>query len=379
MFRKMPFILLAIIALLSVLDPYLPLSLKSCLYSLSLTIKSLIIFVLPAVIFMLLFKTLSQLAGRATKIVGLILTAVCISNFVSTMISCQIGKAISHLDLSIAQPNVIESLEPMWAFSMPTWIGNDQAMFAGLILGILLSVIAPRYSSKISSYFEKVLKIVLRSIVLAIPFFIAGFALKLIHDKVLHSIVRDYALIFAMVAFAQFLYIGLIYWVSSGFKISLFASSVKNMIPASIAGFGSMSSAAAMPLTILGAEKNAPSSNLCKIAIPTTVNVHLIGDCFAIPIFAFAVMKSFGLQEPAFMSYLPFVLYFVLAKFSVAAVPGGGIIVMLPILEGYLGFTPEMASLITALYILFDPVITCANVSGNGAFALALSKLEKRI
>ena len=45
------------------------------------------------------------------------------------------------------------------------------------------------------------------------------------------------------------------------------------------------------------------------------------------------------------------------------------IIVMLPILDIYLGFSGEMMSLITALYILFDPVITSANIFGNGAFA----------
>ena len=35
-----------------------------------------------------------------------------------------------------------------------------------------------------------------------------------------------------------------------------------------------------------------------------------------------------------------------------------------------------MGSMITALYILFDPVITCANVLGNGGFAMALDRLR---
>jgi Na+/H+-dicarboxylate symporter len=73
---------------------------------------------------------------------------------------------------------------------------------------------------------------------------------------------------------------------------------------------------------------------------------------------------------------LTFALYFVLAKFSVAAIPGGGILVMLPILESQLGFTAEMGSMITALYILFDPVITCANVLGNGGFAMVVDRLQ---
>nr|WP_269077747.1 cation:dicarboxylase symporter family transporter [Rickettsia felis] len=64
-----------------------------------------------------------------------------------------------------------------------------------------------------------------------------------------------------------------------------------------------------------------------------------------------------------------------MAKFSVAAIPGGGIIVMLPILEQYLGFNTNMMSLITALYILFDPVITCANVLGNSAFVKLIDNI----
>ncbi len=98
------------------------------------------------------------------------------------------------------------------------------------------------------------------------------------------------------------------------------------------------------------------------------MNIHLIGDCLAIPIFAYAVMKSYGIAEPSLYGYLVFLIYFIAAKFSVAAVPGGGILVMLPILESFFGFNSDMLSLITALYILFDPVITCGNVLGNGAF-----------
>ncbi|AFB25901.1 cation:dicarboxylate symporter family transporter [Rickettsia rickettsii] len=88
---------------------------------------------------------------------------------------------------------------------------------------------------------------------------------------------------------------------------------------------------------------------------------------------AYAILKSYGLAEPTLFNYFTF--YFVLAKFSVAAIPGGRIIVMRPILEQYLGFNTNMMSLITALYILFDPVITCANVLGNGAFVKLIDNI----
>lgn len=76
------------------------------------------------------------------------------------------------------------------------------------------------------------------------------------------------------------------------------------------------------------------------------------------------------------LEYIIFSFYFVLAKFSVAAIPGGGIIVMLPILESHLCFQPEMMLMITTLYILFDPIITMINVLGNGAFAILINKIN---
>jgi Na+/H+-dicarboxylate symporter len=129
----------------------------------------------------------------------------------------------------------------------------------------------------------------------------------------------------------------------------------------------------------LGTQRNSKNKALARSVIPATVNIHLIGDCFAIPILAFAILKSFGLAEPSFADYVIFAFYFVIAKFSVAAVPGGGILVMLPILEAYMGFNAPMLSLITALYILFDPIITCANVIGNGGFALLIDKIQTRV
>jgi Na+/H+-dicarboxylate symporter len=375
MFRKMPFLLLAIFLAVKLLGNWLPEAWLSTLYAISLSIKSLIVFVLPFVVFGLLFKTAVSFADRASKMILLILSLICCSNFISTMFSYSVGSLAYFMDLSISFPDESAALLPSWTFALPKWIGNDQAMFSGLLLGILCGRFWPALAKPLSAYLAHAVNLLLKGILLVIPLFIAGFMVKMEHDQVMGHMVRHYSLIFALIASALVIYISALYFIANGCNPKLALQSFKNMLPAAIAGFGSMSSAAAMPLTILGAEKNAKNSDLARSIIPITVNIHLIGDCFAIPIFAFAVMKSFGVHEPAFFSYLIFASYFVLAKFSVAAVPGGGVLVMLPILEAYLGFNSEMLTLITALYILFDPVITCANVLGNGGFAMLVEKL----
>jgi Na+/H+-dicarboxylate symporter len=140
-----------------------------------------------------------------------------------------------------------------------------------------------------------------------------------------------------------------------------------------------MSSTMALPMSLQAAEKNTKNPTLSRVLMPSTVNFHLVGDGIFIPLLAFAVLQNYGVGVPSFEAYFLFSLYFVLAKFSVAAVPGGGIIVMIPLLQKYLGFSTEMLSLMTALYILFDPVITSFNIAGNGAFAIVWSRFYTQL
>jgi Na+/H+-dicarboxylate symporter len=375
MFRKMPFILISIIIAILLINPLLSLKTKQIFYALSLTLKSGIVLLLPFIIFSLLFKTAVGLAHRATAIIAGILICVCCSNFLSTFLSHYVGSWIYHFNLSLIVPVEAQGLTPAFTFQFPKLIANNTAMFAGIMGGIILGMIKAELAETLATRLTALVSLILKGFMLIIPVFVAGFVVKLQYDGVIQTIIKDYSLIFILIAVAQFGYIFTLYLLLNRFNWQATLKNIKNLLPAALAGFSTMSSAAVMPLTIMGAENNAQNKNLAKSVIPATVNIHLIGDCFAIPIFAYAVMKSFGVAEPSLLTYLSFVLYFVLAKFSVAAIPGGGIIVMLPILETYLGFNAEMLSLMTALYILFDPVITSANVLGNGAFARLIDRL----
>lgn len=378
MFRKMPFILLIMIIAILYLNQYIPLEVKQVLYAISLSIKSIIVLILPFIIFGLLFKTVVGLAQRATLIIGLIVLCVCCSNATSTFLSHYVGSWIYNFDLSLILPKESSGLTPAWSLDLPRLIANNKAMLAGIVLGFIGVNFKPAIASAIAVKLDGLITKVLTGFIYFIPVFVAGFVVKLQSDGVMDTIIKDYAIIFVLIALAQYGYILLAYLLLSKVNVKDALRRVRNLLPAALTGFSTMSSAAAMPLTIAGVERNATNKDLARSVIPATVNIHLVGDCIAIPIFAYAVMKSYGVPEPALYQYLIFVFYFVVAKFSVAAIPGGGIVVMLPILESCLGFNAEMLSMITALYILFDPVITSANVFGNGAFANMIDKLMSR-
>jgi Na+/H+-dicarboxylate symporter len=65
--------------------------------------------------------------------------------------------------------------------------------------------------------------------------------------------------------------------------------------------------------------------------------------------------------------------------FAASGVPGGGIVVMIPILNSQLGFTAEMVSIVMTIYFLLDSFGTGANVMGDGALVIIVNKMLKRI
>lgn len=365
----MPIILALVIATIIAFGNFIPTIAAQYLFGISISIKSLIIFLLPIIIFGLLYKAAVNLAKDASKIILLILAAVVISNTITTSLSQFLGIWIYKFDMNLTIPDESTSLTAISFFEFQSFVPNHIAMFSGIVFGILSAKIIPIHAEKIGSALEKIVHKLLAIITFLIPIFVAGFVIKLQYDGIITQIIQDYTIIFAIIAIAQFGYISLLYFVFNKLSISSTLSSIKNMLPAALSGFSTMSSAASMPLTLIGTERNAQNKDLVHTVVPATVNIHLIGDCIAIPCFAFAILKNYDLMQPHLFTYLIFTGYFVLAKFSVAGIPGGGILVMLPILEQYLGFNAEMLSLITALYILFDPVITSANVLGNGALA----------
>lgn len=92
------------------------------------------------------------------------------------------------------------------------------------------------------------------------------------------------------------------------------------------------------------------------MVIPATINTHTPGSAIKVTILSLSTLLASGQQLPTFVEFIEFGAVYALAKFAVAAVPGGAIIVVTPLLESYLHFSTEMVGIMTAFYMLFDPV-----------------------
>lgn len=353
----------------------------SLFFTISCGLKEILMGMLPFVIFSYITAAILSMEQRAPLLIIGILALVTLSNALTVLISYGIGVNLLPL-LTLGGsglPELQDTVTPLFTLLIPEILAPDRSLLLGVTVGLIFSFIkAPRVTTLACRMRHYVTVVLQKAFIPLLPVYVFGFILKMEYEGTLSVLVKSSGHVFGLLWIIIILYLTLLYFIASGFRLSRFFEVVQNMLPAGITGFSTMSSAATMPVTLAATEKNMGDEQFADLVIPTTVNIHLIGDALAIPILALAVLSLSGLPLPTFENYLLFTLYFCLAKFSVAGIPGGGIIVMLPILQKYLNLSPEMASLMTTIYIVQDPIFTSANVMGNGAFALMARKITRR-
>ncbi len=334
---------------------------------------------MPFIIFSLMFNSINSLKNAAIKFVILLLATVFLSNLLSSLVGYLTGYIIIqnfHIDSGIELPQ--NALSSLWEFKLSTLVSSFHALLLGFIAGITVRKIIPQKSDIIAKKLADIAFFLLKRVLIPImPVFILGFILKLQHDRVLLTIFRDYIVIFIIMIIIIYVYVILLYGVASSFRVKDWLASMKNMLPALITAIATSSSSATIPVTLEGSKKNVKEPNIVDSIVPVIASTNSIGNCFCIIVLALVIMESFGTQPLTIWEHVGFLSYFLLLKFTAAA-PGSNIIVVLGILEEYLKFSPSMLSLITAIYVILNPITTGANVAGDGALVIMFTKFYKR-
>lgn len=376
---KLPMLLLALLLFPMAFGEYVPVEVKSLFYAVSLTIKDILVLLLPFIIFSFLFNSLIALKQRAVMFIILLLLMVAVSNFSAITTGYTIGATfLPYLDLDLRIEDMGAKLAPLWSFPIPKLISNEPAILSGISLGLYFAlkpnVRAERMAKAMNNWAAAFLK---RVFLPVLPIFILGFVLKLEYEGGLAKVFGVYWPVMILILSAHISYVLLAYFLASGLRPRVMFGYLKNILPATITGFSTISSAATIPVNIMCTEKNLQNSAFARVIIPTTANIHTLGSALGLTILALATIMAFGHGLPGAGNFFIFAFYYTMAKFAVAGIPGGVIIVVAPLLETYLGFTSEMIGLITAIYILLDPFGTATNVTCNGAFAIIFNKIYK--
>ncbi len=360
----------------------LSLDMANGIYTVSCFIKDLLMYVLPFVIFTYLWAAIVSFGNRGIALIIATLCLIIVANATSVLTSYGLSILILPNIIDGAAPhithNAIETVVSLW--TIPNWqyIKPLHGLFAGISIGIISLISRNSQLIKVSLRLRQTATLILqKGFIPFLPLYVLGFVIKLSRDGQLGYLMHSYAHTFVFICGLIMAYLLFWYAIGSCFNVKKTIQSIKEMIPAGITGFMTMSSSATMPITLAATEKNLNDRPFANFIIPIATNWHLVGDGISLTVTALSLLLMFGQPLPTLSAFLIYTAYYCLAKFSTAGVPGAGVIVILPVARDYLGLDETSTALLSTIYILKDPILTSSNIFGNGAFAMVTHRLLK--
>ena len=381
-FKSLPAQLILCLIVGLTLGTHIPLEIANILYTISCLIKDLLMYALPFIIFSYMWAALSAFGNRGFVLVILTFLLIVVANTVALLTAYGIGSLIlpTIIDGAITRLAMDNAVTVTCLWSIPDWqyIKPVHGMMLGMLFGFLTMLTHSPMLRHKSLYMRDLATSGLKKCFIPVlPLYVLGFVMKLSRDGQLGNLMHGYAHTFLFICVLIIAYLVFWYYVGSCFNIQKCISSLREMLPAGITGLTTMSSSAAMPVTLDATEKNIDDREFADFIIPTSVNSHLTGDGLSITLTAMALLLMSGQGLPTWPVFLLYTMHYCLVKFSAAGVPGGGVIVILPVVRDYLGLDEATTSLLATIYMLQDPILTSANVMGNGAFAMVTHRLLK--
>lgn len=374
------------ILLIMLFGDYVPEDVQRAFFTMSIFMKETLVFFMPIIVFGFIFACLSSFQQRAPILILMILTFVIISNFACINLGYFAGDIFLpylgyHADNAVANTTpLLPALEPFFSIPYPRLISTDMALLLGTIVGLYGAFWGNVKLAAWGNVLKNKIQLGLTKIFIPlVPLYVIGFLFKIHHDESLIDMFAGYGPMIGLVVVVQTLSILFFFIKANMGNVENIKASLKNFFPTGLVALSTMSSVATLPLTLEAAEISTKNKALPQVIIPATANIHHVGDSVGVPILMAAVLAINGFEAMSYGTFFIFALYYMVAKFGVASVPGGEMLVLTPILGEYFGFTAPMIGLLTTLYILIDPFITVTNVLCNGALSIFMDKICGRM
>ena len=382
--KKLPLLARIIIAIaLGIgLGLVLPLPIVRVFVTFNSIFSQFIQFLIPLIIIGLITPAISDIGKSAGKL--LLLTTIIaygdtvLSGYLSYFTSSNIFPLLIDHGQAVEKIAEVKALEPFFTINIPALVDVMSALVTAFTVGLGIAFFG---SNTLKAGFDEFKDIVAKTIEVALipllPIYIFGIFLEMSHTgqawHVLNVFIAIIGVIFAMHIFLlvlQYCIAGLVTR-RNPFKL------LWNMFPAYFTALGTSSSAVTIPVTLKRTLKNGVSEGIAGCVVPLCATIHLSGSCLKIVAYSVALMLMTGMPFDLGM-FTGFI--FMLGVMMVAApgVPGGAIMAALGVIQSILGFDAQQQALMIALYITMDSFGTACNVTGDGAIALIIDKINNK-
>lgn len=341
-------------------------------------------FFIPVLIFALVTPAIAGMGRGAGKWLGITVAVSYGSTIVAGLIAYGLSLAIyptllKGQEISTSISDVDEgALKPFFSVEMPAPFEVMSGLLLAFCIGVGMTAVKSANLFKVAHELENVvIKVIWGFVVPLLPVFIFGMFLSLGMNGNLPTVLSAFAKVLVLAVVMTLVYLLLQYFVAGAVAGRNPFSALKNMAPAYFTALGTSSSAATIPVTLRCALKNGISKPVAGFVIPLCATIHLSGSMMKLTLYAFAIIYMTGM-DISIGHAIGFLLLLAIMMVAAPGVPGGAVMVAVGLLQSNLGFDEGMVALMIAAYIAIDSVGTAANVTGDGAIALALDKYARK-
>lgn len=151
----------------------------------------------------------------------------------------------------------------------------------------------------------------------------------------------------------------------------------KKIFPAIMTAFGTVSSAATMPITLNNTIDAGVDKDMADFGIPLGVTFHMDSMALEIPLYIMLGMYAIGL-DPSFTDLILFVFFGIVFSIGTAGVPGGGIAIA-TILVGAFNLPIDIVAWIAAVFIYLDVTGTVMNIWGDAVCTTIVAHQQNKL
>lgn len=352
-----------------------------------LTINSLfgnfLNFIIPLLILGLVAPGIADLgkgAGRLLLITAMLAYGFTLFSGFFTYFTCDLSYPwlLDASDNLSTVTDKTETLLPYFTVEMPAVMGVMSALILAFTLGLGMSVIDGNRLKQVMEDFKDIINMVISAVIIPLlPLYIFGIFLNMTNSGqvagVMSVFLKIIVVIFVMTVILLFLQFFIAGVVGKKNPFRLF----RNMLPAYMTALGTQSSAATIPVTLEQTIKNGVRPDLAGFVIPLCATIHLSGSTMKIVACSMAIMLMSGM-DIQFGQFAGFIMMLGIAMVAAPGVPGGAIMAALGLLQSMLGFDETAQGLMIALYIAMDSFGTATNVTGDGAIAVIVDKINNK-
>ena len=340
-------------------------------------------FAIPLIIVGLVTPAIADIGNKAGKMLIVTVAIAYISTIFAGLVSYLTGAAF--FPSMIAGGEGLKTLseaietEPYFSVSIPPLMGVMTALVLAFMTGLSLASSQHKTLLDAAHGFEEIVTMTIKSAIIPVlPIYIFGIFLNMTYVGQVFAILTVFIKIIGIIFLIHIGILILQFTIAGGLARKNPFKLLWTMMPAYFTALGTQSSAATIPVTLDQTKKNGVPEDIAGFTIPLCATIHMSGSTLKIVACALALMIMQGISYD-FWQFFGFICMLAITMIAAPGVPGGAIMASLGVLQSMLGFDQDSLALMIALYIAMDSFGTACNVTGDGAIAIIVNRLLRKV